>query len=106
LIYFDKKRIPFPVAGIRQNLYLFEHVPQLVFLKVPWLTLAPFWLPFGSMLVVLVRFGMHFGSLWASFGDHSRDFRSLCGQFWFVWHLFNFILGTCSLSTPFSVETL
>ena len=31
----------------------FDPVPLVVFSKVPWLTLTPFWFPFGSMLVVL-----------------------------------------------------
>ena len=72
------KRLPFLVLGIRQNIYVFEPVPQLMSLTVPWLTLAPFWFPFRSMLVVLVSFWMHFGSLWASFGKHFfmiLDFR-------------------------------
>ena len=34
-------------------LHFFDPVPQGVFLKVPWLTLALFWLSLGSMLVVL-----------------------------------------------------
>ena len=44
--------------------HFFDPVPQVMFLKVPWLTLAPFWLPFGSLLVSfwfrLDRFGYPF----------------------------------------------
>ena len=58
IIDFNKKRLPFLVPGIRQNLYFFEPVPQLMFLKVPWLTLAPFWLHVGR-----------FNSLWDAFSQ-------------------------------------
>ena len=30
--------------------HFFDPVPQGVFLDVPWLTLVPFWFPFGSLL--------------------------------------------------------
>ena len=43
---------------------LFRTCSEVGVLKVPWLTLAPFWIPFDSMLVGLVRFWIHFGSRW------------------------------------------
>ena len=44
--------------------HFFAPVPQVVFLKVPWLALAPFWIPFGSMLVVLATLLYQFWIFW------------------------------------------
>ena len=53
VIDFDQKWFPRIVPGAPLFRHFFDPVPQVVFLKVLWLTLIRFWLPFGSMLIVL-----------------------------------------------------
>ena len=60
----------------------FDHVPQVMFLKVPWLTLAPFgsllvpsWLPFGSLFVRCYLFGILFLIHFVSFYYKNPHFR-------------------------------
>ena len=43
--------------------HFFEPNPQAVFLRVPWLTLAPFRLPFGSLLAPCCSFWIPFWSI-------------------------------------------
>ena len=50
---FESKWHPQVGSGTLLFSLFFNPFPQGVFCKVPWLTLALFWRPFGSMLVVL-----------------------------------------------------
>ena len=43
-------------------------VPQGLFLKVPWLTLAAFWFPFGFLLSNCCSFWHPFGSMLVAVG--------------------------------------
>ena len=47
IIDFEQNWLPKFGAGEDTFHHFFDTVPQVVFLKVPWLALAPFWLPFS-----------------------------------------------------------
>ena len=91
----EKNSLFFSWESIKASIFV-EPVPQLVFLKVPWLTLAPFC--FGSCW----SFGFTFGCILAAFGHH------LVIIFMILDHFVANVgpSGACSLSTPFSVEAL
>ena len=52
-IDFDRKRIPETVGERLLFHDVFDSVPPVVCLKLPWLTLVFFWLHSGSIFVVL-----------------------------------------------------
>jgi hypothetical protein len=77
--------------GLACFLHFFDPVPQVMFLKVPWLTLAPFWLPFGSLFV-------SFWFRWDRFGyPFLIHFERLTVRFFFIVYLTPLPSG-CALS--------
>ena len=62
---------PFPGSRGSQFPHFFDPVPKGVFLKVPWLILAPFlldfgsfWLPFGTLLAPFVVSDSFWRQIW------------------------------------------